>query len=402
MTLFVLWLLLAGPLWAFLGASLVPRRYRRGGLDPRFAGRAAGLWGAVLGVIAIPWLWGRRPALKRWLSGWFPGVLLALELLAFYALLYPDNPLLTHPGYLLNQIQNGLVVGAVFGTMAVGLTLIYSVQGIINFAHGQLVMLGGVLGYLLLTTWLPVNALVAIPLVGLVCLLLGLVLEPALLAPLHRGEVERPDEYAILITFGFGLFLQYALVGVLGNPTGIRAPRYTDRPWFGLDVSTFRVGPLLIRTDMLIAGAVGLLLFVALTLFLQRTWIGKSLRAVAQNRLAATVAGVNSGRAFTLAFGIGVALAGMAGAALVPVLNFPVPEIATRAALRSYVIIVLGGLGSVPGAFLGGLFLGVAEALTVAGFPDPSKGAIYQIAAGLVVFAVMLLVRPQGFLGRKA
>lgn len=401
MTPFSFWLLLAGPLWAVAGASVLPRRYRARALDTRQVRLAGGLWGACLGPLAVAYLYGATPVLARGARVWIPSILLLAELLLLFAWRYPHNPCLENAPYLLNQLQMGLVVGSVYATVAAGLTLIFSVQRIINFAHGQFVMLGGVLGYLLLTDVWNVNPLLVVPLIGLVSLALGMLAEIALLQPIHRGLIERPGEYAILITFGLGIFLQYALVGLLGSPSGIRAPRYTDHAFLGLDQSVLRLGPMHVRTDLLIAGVVGLVLFAALTWFLKRTWIGRSFRAVAMNREAAAVAGIPAGRTFTLAFGIGTMLAGMAGAALVPALNFPVPEMATRMAIRSYVIVVLGGLGSVPGALLGGLFLGAMEALTAACHPDPSRGAAYQVAAGLLLFAVMLLVRPQGFFGSR-
>lgn len=378
---------------------MLPRRYRTRSLDPRLAALAGGLWGAALGVPALAYLYAFTPRLRRGPHAWAPAVLLAAELLTAFRLVYPTNICVTSPGYVANQVQTGLTVGAIYAAMAAGLTLIYSVQGIISFAHGQFVMFGGVLAYLLLAGGWHVNAVFAIPVIGLCSLVLGMLVERTLLTPLHKGRIERPGEYAILITFGLGMVLQYALVGALGNPTGIRAPRYTDRPLFGLDTSVIQLGALRIRTDYLIAGLIGLVLFAALTWFLHRTWVGKSFRAVAQNPGAAAVAGIDSGRAFTLAFGVGTMLAGMSGAALVPAMNFPVPDIASQAAIRSYVVIVLGGMGSVMGSLVGGLFLGVVEAMTAACFPDPSRGATYQVAAGLLLFAVILLVRPQGFFG---
>ncbi len=396
------WLLLAGPLWAAVGATALPRRYRARALDTRQVPLAGGLWGACLGPLAVGYLYGATPVLARASRAWVPSIVLLAELALLFAWRYPQNPCLTNTPYVMNQLQMGLIVGSVYATVAAGLTLIFSVQRIINFAHGQFVMLGGVLSYLLLTQLWNVNPLVAIPLIGLVSLALGMLAEIVLLQPIHRGLIERPGEYAILITFGLGIFLQYALVGLLGSPSGIRAPRYTDHALLGIDESVLRFGSMHVRTDLLIAGIVGLVIFVALTWFLQRTWTGKSFRAVAMNREAAAVAGIPSGHTFTLAFGIGTMLAGMAGAALVPALNFPVPEMATRIAIRSYVIVVLGGLGSVPGALLGGLFLGAMEALTAACHPDPSRGAAYQVAAGLLLFAMVLLVRPQGFFGSKA
>src|SRR5262249_20344683 len=155
-----------------------------------------------------------------------------------------------------------------------------------------------------------------------------------------------------------------------------------------------------LRIDLLIAGGIGLLAFVLTGLLLYRTWLGRSLRAVSMDRDAAAVVGIDAGRAFVCAFGIGTLLAGLPGAALLPTFNFQVAEMAAQAAIRCYVIVVLGGLGSVGGAVLGGLALGVAEALTAACYPDPSKGATYDAAAGLLMFLVVLLVRPQGFFGR--
>ena len=133
---------------------------------------------------------------------------------------------------------------------------------------------------------------------------------------------------------------------------------------------------------------------------LYRTWLGRSFRAVAMDRQAATVVGIDAGRVFVLAFAIGTMLAGLAGAALVPAFNFVVPDMAASTGIACYVIVVLGGLGSVPGALLGGLGLGLAQAAVAGCYPDPSKGATYQEAAGIVMFLLVLLFRPQGLFGR--
>lgn len=401
MTPFILWLVLAGPLWSALGAFAVPRRYRHLGLDAGSARLAGGLAGAALGPVGVGYLLYATPPLRRSVHIVAPSLVVALELWIAFRSAYPDNACNTSPGYVADQLQGGLALGLVFATMAVGLTLIYSVQRIISFAHGQFFMFGGVLAFLIATEVWGLNGLFAVPLAGTITLVLGMVFERTMLSPMHSGRIERPDEYAILVTFGFGLFLQFALVGTLGNPTGLKAPRYTDRPLLGIDTAAFDLGPLRIRTDFWIAGLLGVLLIVLLVLFLRNTWTGRSLRAVSQHRTAASVVGINSSRAFTLAFGIGTMLAGMAGALLVPVLNFPVPQIAAQASIRSYVIIVLGGLGSVAGAGLGGLFVGIAEVLGAGCFPDASRAASYQLGFPLLLFALMLLVRPRGFFGRE-
>jgi branched-chain amino acid transport system permease protein len=312
----------------------------------------------------------------------------------------PTNPCVTNALYVINQLQNGLTVGFLYATMAVGLTLIYSVQRIVSFAHGQFVMFGGVVAFVLLGS-IEWNALSVVPIVALASFAFGALVARLLLKPVQAGTVDRPDEFALLITFGFGLFLTYALIGALGSPVAIRAPRYTDRPLLGIDEAVIKVSGLNLRVDLLIAGGVGIVAFALLALLLYRTWLGRSLRAVAMDRDAAAVVGIDAGRTFIYAFGIGTMLAGVAGAALVPAFNFQVPEMASQTAIRSYVIVVLGGLGSVSGALLGGLALGVVEALTAACYPDPSKGATYQVASGLLVFLIVMLVRPQGFFGRS-
>lgn len=401
MTASLAWLLLAGPAWAAVGGVAIPRRYRRLGRDPRLAPLAGGLAGAATGPVGVGYLWLVSPPLGRARHLLLPTLLLAGELLVMARLLAPADPCLTSLGYVLDQAQNGLTLGAIYATMAIGLTLIFSVFGVVSFSHGQFVMLGGVASYLLLTTVLPFNALLVVPLVGLGGFGLGALIELTLLAPIRQGRVQRPDEYAILVTFGLGIFAEYALLALLGPVSGLSAPRYTDRPPLALLSATYAFGPLHLRTDLIVAGAAGLIVIGLLHWFLRRTWAGRSLRGVAMDPQAAAVAGIDSARVFTLAFGLGSALASMAGALLIPVIAFTVLDTPAQAAVRSYVIVVLGGLGSVPGAGLGGLFIGVVEALGAACYPDPSRGAVYQDTFGLALFAAVLLLRPQGFFGRR-
>lgn len=398
------WLALAGPVWGVVGSAAVPRRYRAHGRDPRLTRTVGALVGLSVGVVGLAVLLARLPRLHRGWAVVAPAVLLTLELAAAFRTLWPQSACVTSPAYVTGQLADGLMIGAVIATAAIGLTLIFSVLGVVSFAHGQLVMAGGVTAYLLLTELWQVNPLLVVPLVGLIGLLGAALADRALLTPLHRGSVERPSEYAILVTFGLGIFVQYALLGVLGPTSGLRTARYTDTPVLGVTIpgGEVGVGALTVPTNLLVAGLLGVALCAALVAFLRYTWTGRSLRAVAENPQAASVAGINSDRSFTLAFALGGMLAAMAGATLVPVLNFPVPEIANQMAIRSYVVVVLGGLGSVPGAFLGGLFVGAVEALGAGCYPDPSKGAVYQSAFGLLIFALVLLARPQGFFGRAA
>jgi len=393
----IIWLLLAGPVWAAIGAWGLPRVYRRKGLDESSARLVGGLGGLTLGPLLLAPLWYFAPELDRWYWGGVPGVLAVLELYGLFASIQPDNLCITNAGYVANQATNGLIIGSIYALMAVGLTLIYSVQGIISFAHGQFYMLGGYVSYYFLLLsgekfGIELNPIFGVPVAGLVTMLLGFAFERLFLRPMHQGRVERTGEYAILVTFGFGFFLQYTVLAVVG-PFSQKTDAY-------LKAGSVRLGALNLIPNRLVAAAVGIVLIGLLLYLINRTWTGKALRAVSMDKQAAAVTGINSLVMNTLAFGIGTMLAGMSGAALIPVFTW-VPWVGAAASSRSYVIIVLGGLGSIPGALAGGMIIGLVEALGAGCYPDPSKGAAYKTAFGLIIFALMLLMRPRGLFGRE-
>ncbi len=397
MHLSIIWFVLAGPIWAAIGAWWLPRVYRSKGLDDSQARLVGGLGGLTLGPLVLVPLWIWTPQLKKWYWGWGLGVLAAVQLYALFALMQPKSLCVTNSAYVANQAANGLVIGSIYALMAVGLTLIYSVQGVISFAHGQFYMLGGYASYYFLLflaerLGIELNPIVGVPVAGLVTMLIGSAFERAFLRPMHLGRIERPGEYAILITFGLGFFLQYTMLAIVG-PFSQKTETY-------LQAGVVHLGPLNLIPNRLVAAAVGILLIGLLLYLLDRTWTGKALRAVSMDKQAAAVTGINPLRMNTLAFGIGCMLAGMSGAALIPVFTW-VPWVGMAASTRSYVIIVLGGLGSVPGALVGGLIIGLVEALGAGCYPDPSKGAAYKTAFGLLLFAIVLLVRPTGLFGRE-
>jgi len=386
------WLIFAGPVWAAIGAWLLPRVYRRRGLDDSPAKFVGGLAGLALGPLLVAPLWRFTPDLRHWCWRGGAGMLVALELYALFAIMSPGNLCVTNAGYVANQINNGLTIGFIYALMAVGLTLIYSVQGIVSFAHGQFYMLGGYVSYYLLQIFVGLNPVVAVPVAGLATMLAGLAFDRLFLRPMQLGRIERAGEYAILVTFAFGFFLEYTVLAAVG-PFSQKTPPF-------LEAGSLNLGPLLLIPNRLVSAAIGVVLIVALLYFLNRTWLGKALRAVSMDKQAAAVVGVNPLTMNTLAFGIGTMLAGMSGAALIPIFTW-VPWVGSTAATRSYVIIVLGGLGSVRGALFGGLIIGLVEALGAGCYPDPSKGAAYKTAFGLIIFAGMLLLRPTGLFGRR-
>jgi branched-chain amino acid transport system permease protein len=155
-----------------------------------------------------------------------------------------------------------------------------------------------------------------------------------------------------------------------------------------------------ISADRLTAGLFSLILIALLLLFIQKTWIGKALRAVSQDKEAAAVVGINPLTMNTLAFGLGAGLAAVAGSLLASSFSV-VPDVGAAPSTRSYVIVVLGGMGSIPGSILGGLLIGLVESLAVGYFPDPSRGLAYKTVFGLLIFVLVLLFRPTGLFGRK-
>jgi branched-chain amino acid transport system permease protein len=409
------WFVLAGPVWAIIGSQAIPRRYRRMGFDDSQAHMLGLMTGLVTGPLGLALLWFELPAVNR---NWSI-VLTALaiwQLYTIFALLNPSNPCVGGRSvtYITQQTLNGLIIGVIYALMSVGLTLIYSVQRVVSFAHGQFYMVGGYFSYYFLfyvSDWVTqatgteftVNPIWGIPIAGALTFLIGVLFELLFLRPMHSGQIERAGEYAILITFGFGFFLEYTTLAAVG-PFPVRTGKFSDvkRLTFGefvVDSETL-FGPVRLLGDRVFATVIGIVLIGFLLWFLQRTWTGRGLRAVSMDKQAAAVTGVNPLRMNTFAFGLGTMLAGMSGAALIPIFAW-VPWVGAEMATRSYVVVVLGGLGSVPGALLGGLIVGVVEALGAGCYPDPSKGAAYKEAFALLIFALVLLLRPTGLFGRK-
>jgi branched-chain amino acid transport system permease protein len=293
--------------------------------------------------------------------------------------------------YFLALSTTGVIMGIIYALMALGLTLIFSILNVINFAHGEFYMLGGYFSYYLLTWFTDLNPLIAVIVGGLMVAILGLIFEFLFLRPMHLGRIERPPEYAVLITFGLSFFLINLALAVFG-PYPHRPPSFFEG---AVDLGITRVS-----ADRLFASFVSLLLMALLLLLINKTWIGKALQAVSQNKDAAAVVGINPLRMNTLAFGLGVGLAAIAGALLAPTFSI-VPNVGAVPSIRSYVIIVLGGMGSIPGSILGGIMIGLVESLGAGYFPDPSRGLTYKTSFGLLIFVLVLLLKPTGLFGRK-
>jgi branched-chain amino acid transport system permease protein len=292
--------------------------------------------------------------------------------------------------YLFVQAANGAVIGVIYALIAVGVTLIFSILKIVNFAHGDLYMLGGYCAYYVIE-YLGVPPLLAM-VVAMASLFVGaIVLERLMLTPLYSDATERKDEYGLIVTFGLAYFLRNSAVIAFG-PFPLKPPSFIP--------GVQRLGNLIVTNDRLVAAGVGIVLIAALLYFMKRTIWGQALDAVSQSRDSAAIVGINARRFNSFAFGIGAALAAAAGALVAPIFSLA-PDMGVLPNIHAYVIVILGGMGSVSGSIIAGLLLGESENLFTAFFPDPTRAFAYTNAFGVLVLMVVLVFRPQGLFGRR-
>ena len=281
---------------------------------------------------------------------------------------------------ILNVLVFGILLGGIYGLVSIGLNLIFGVVRIVNFAQGELVMFGmygSYYGYAFLGLNPYLSVLVVAPLVGL----LGMAIQRLVIQPLR----DEPN-MQIFATFGLLIMFQNIMLALS------RGEAFSIGGQVGAEVLT--VGDLKISVVRLVTLVATTLITIGLHLFLSRTMAGKAIRAVTQDKRAARVMGINVERTFLITFGIGAALAGMAGALLTPIYSIT-PAVGGNFILAAFAVVVLGGLGSVGGAYIGGLIVGVVEAF--AGYYiDPAlKNAIW-----FIIFLIVLIVRPSGLLGQ--
>jgi branched-chain amino acid transport system permease protein len=395
--------------WGIVGAVVTPRIYGRKDLDISQASLAGAATGGAGGPFSLVPLWYLTPKLDwKWIA--IPAAVIVLIFATAFASADPDNLCVTTGSFVTTQVVNGLVIGTIYGLMALGLTLIFSILGVVSFAHGEFYMLGGMGVYYVTTVWFPgLNPFVGVLGAAILTFAIGIIFELIFLRAMNTGQVERPGEYAILVTFGLAFFLQYLTLALVGSSPKkvarfIEYPNIdlpaTETPVLQVSASTIRVFDIAISSTRFTAALIALVLLGGLMWFLYRTWTGKALRAVSQDRQAAAVTGINPNTMNTLAFGLGAMLAGLSGASLVQVFSW-VPWVGVQASGRSFVIIVLGGMGSLPGAFVGGLIVGLVEAIGAGCIPDPQRAAAYIPAYGMVILTLVLLLKPTGLFGRE-
>ncbi|HZS81283.1 MAG TPA: branched-chain amino acid ABC transporter permease [Stellaceae bacterium] len=292
--------------------------------------------------------------------------------------------------YLFIQAANGAVIGIIYALIAVGVTLIFSILKIVNFAHGDLYMLGGYCAYYVITLF-GVPPLPAMFVSMAALFTIAIILERLLLTPLYSDATERKDEYGLIVTFGLAFFLRNIAIIAFG-PFPLKPPSFIS------GVQHF--GNLIVTNDRLFAGSAGIVLILALLYFMHRTIWGQALDAVSQSREAAAIVGINPRRFNSFAFGVGAALAAAAGALIAPIFSLA-PDMGVLPNIQAYVIVILGGMGSVLGSIIAGIALGESEGLFTAFFPDPTRALAYTNAFGVLVLMIVLIFRPNGLFGRR-
>jgi branched-chain amino acid transport system permease protein len=289
------------------------------------------------------------------------------------------------------QILNSFFYAAVLFLIAAGLSLIYGVMRIINLAHGSLYALGAyvtawlvgtAVGHALGGTLGVVGLFLLLPFGAIAIAVVGSVIEPTLLRPLYR----RPEEYHLLVTFGLLMILEDMMKLLFGG-TPLEAGTIMDR------MGSIPVGRLLYPSYNLVVVAIGLIAAFGLWWFIYRTKFGVILRATSQDRRMAAALGINVSRVYVQAFAIGCFMAGVGGAVVVPA-QAAVLGMGVEALILAFVVVVIGGLGSLEGALIGALIVSFVRTAGIQFFPEIELAVLYLIAA------TVLLVRPTGLFGR--
>jgi branched-chain amino acid transport system permease protein len=284
-------------------------------------------------------------------------------------------------GYYLTQILNGFVLGVIFVLIALGLSLIFGLLGVINFAHGDLLLLGT---YVAWTVMSATNSmLLAVLLAPVIVAAVGMVIERFTLRPIY----DREPTLQFLLTFGLAEVLREGIQVVWG-----RQSKSFPIPSWG--AGSVDLGLISYPRYRLILIAVTAALIAALYVVLERTDIGLIIRAGAHDRTMVNVLGINVSYVYAITFGLGSALAGVAGALIAPVRGV-YPLLGVDLLIPSFVVVIIGGLGSLRGSIVGGLIVGQLIVLTGISFPAMSRIVIF------VAMALVLLVRPRGLMGEK-
>ena len=282
----------------------------------------------------------------------------------------------------LSTLISGLSLGSIYALIALGYTMVYGIAKMLNFAHGDIIMVAAFTVYVFATILkLPVAA--TIPLSVLVCMTLGVTIERIAYKPLRKA----PPLSVLITAIGVSYFLQNLALLIFGSNQK-SFPKIINIP-------ALKLGGLTIKGESIATLSVSIIIMLALTMFISRSKMGKAMRAVSEDKEAAELMGINVNQTISVTFAIGSALAVAAGVFYGATYNFIGPYTGSMPCIKAFVAAVFGGIGSIPGAMLGGILLGVIENL--------SKAYISTELSDAIVFAVLIIilyVKPTGLLGK--
>ena len=285
----------------------------------------------------------------------------------------------------LSYLVNGISLGSIYAVIALGYTMVYGIARMLNFAHGDVIMVGGYVAFVMMTS-LGLPALAAICAAVVVCTLLGVAIERVAYKPLR----EAPSLAVLITAIGMSYLLQNLALLIWGS-----APKSFTSV---VSIEPLRLfgGQLVVTGETLVTIVTSAVIMVALTLFVNKTKVGHAMQAVSEDQGAAQLMGITVNAPSSLTFAIGSALAAVAGVLLCSAYPTLMPTTGAMPGIKAFVAAVFGGIGSIPGAMLGGVLLGIIESL--------SKAYISSQMADAIVFGVLiivLLVRPAGILGKQ-
>ncbi|GAB6157388.1 branched-chain amino acid ABC transporter permease [Desulfotomaculum varum] len=284
----------------------------------------------------------------------------------------------------LQQLINGISLGSIYALIALGYTMVYGIVQLINFAHGDIYMVGAYLGFFA-TAVLGWSFVPALLLAMVVCAILGMVIEKLAYTPLRNA----PRIAALITAIGVSLFLEYGMMLMV-------TPQVRTFPQVLPEVQYKLFGDLVITNRQIIILVVTVALMVLLQYIVHKTKIGKAMRAVSHDKQAAQLMGINVNKTISATFAIGSALAAAAGVLVGIYYNAINPLMGIMPGLKAFVAAVLGGIGIIPGAMTGGFLLGIVEAM-VSGYGK----SLYRDPVAFIILIIILIVKPAGLFGKN-
>jgi branched-chain amino acid transport system permease protein len=283
----------------------------------------------------------------------------------------------------LQQMVNGISLGSIYALIALGYTMVYGIIKLINFAHGDIYMIGAYVGFAI-TTYSTLGFFPALIIAMIACALLGMIVERVAYKPLRNSS-----RIAVLITaIGVSLLLEYVMMFFVGAE--VRSyPKL-------LTIKTFSVGNVVINTQQIYIVVTAIILMIILQFIVHKTKTGKAMRAVSIDKDAAQLMGIKVDRTISATFAIGSAFAGAAGILVGIYYNSITPLMGMMPGLKAFIAAVFGGIGSIPGAMIGGLAIGILETL-VSGYGS----SMYRDAAVFGILIIILIFKPTGLLGKN-